>query len=230
MCTVHDRNETENWQHIVHSSPTNTVSYGILRLTLLGVVGSLQPATQLISRHAVLSSATLNVSFQGCSCPFLDVINVGPTASRRPSMLLFVPISIQLIRAALFGNTTFQLRLMFFRHLAPYVITGHMCAFTILVMSSFRIPLRLSFPIVFSSMVAFLALPFLVARVLSWSVFCSGFQKGRVPSEKGILARWTDRQKGTLARWTDRQKGTLARWTDRQKGTLARWTEEKGHN
>ena len=51
------------------------------------------------------------------------------------------------------------------------------------------------------------------------TVFCPGFQKGRVPSEKG-----------TLARWTDRQKGTLARWTDRQKGTLARWTEEKGHN
>ena len=49
-------------------------------------------------------------------------------------------------------------------------------------------------------------------------VFCPGFQKGRVPSEKG-----------TLARWTDRQKGTLARWMDRQKGTLARWTEEKGH-
>ena len=40
------------------------------------------------------------------------------------------------------------------------------------------------------------------------TVFCPGFQKGRVPSEKG----------------------TLARWTDRQKGTLARWTEEKGHN
>ena len=37
-------------------------------------------------------------------------------------------------------------------------------------------------------------------------------------------------EKGTLARWTDRQKGTLAQWTDRQKGTLARWTEEKGHN
>ena len=51
-----------------------------------------------------------------------------------------------------------------------------------------------------------------------------------LPSEKGTLARWTDRQKGTLARWTDRQKGTLAQWTDRQKGTLARWTEEKGHN
>ena len=51
------------------------------------------------------------------------------------------------------------------------------------------------------------------------AVFCPGFQKGRVPSEKG-----------TLARWTDHQKGTLARWTDRQKGTLARWTEEKGHN
>ena len=51
------------------------------------------------------------------------------------------------------------------------------------------------------------------------AVFCPGFQKGRVPSEKG-----------TLARWTDRQKGTLVRWTDRQKGTLARWTEEKGHN
>ena len=54
---------------------------------------------------------------------------------------------------------------------------------------------------------------------LGGSVFCPGFQKGRVPSEKG-----------TLARWTDRQKGTLALWTDRQKGTLARWTEEKGHN
>ena len=40
------------------------------------------------------------------------------------------------------------------------------------------------------------------------SLFCPGFQNGRVPSEKG----------------------TLARWTDRQKGTLARWTEEKGHN
>ena len=51
------------------------------------------------------------------------------------------------------------------------------------------------------------------------TVFCPGFQKGRVPSEKV-----------TLAWWTDRQKGTLARWTDRQKGTLARWTEEKGHN
>ena len=46
------------------------------------------------------------------------------------------------------------------------------------------------------------------------TVFCPGFQKGRVPSEKGTLARWTDRQKGTLARWTDRQKGTLARWTE----------------
>ena len=55
--------------------------------------------------------------------------------------------------------------------------------------------------------------------VTQHAVFCPGFQKGRVPSEKG-----------TLARWTDRQKGTLARWTDRQKGTLARWTEEKGHN
>ena len=64
----------------------------------------------------------------------------------------------------------------------------------------------------------------------SSAVFCPGFQKGRVPSEKGTLARWTDRQKGTLARWTDRQKGILARWTDRQKRTLARWTEEKGHN
>ena len=32
------------------------------------------------------------------------------------------------------------------------------------------------------------------------TVFCPGFQKGRVPSEKGTLARWTDRQKGTLAR------------------------------
>ena len=53
----------------------------------------------------------------------------------------------------------------------------------------------------------------------TWTVFCPRFQKGRVPSEKG-----------TLARWTDRQKGTLARWTDRQKGPLARWTEEKGHN
>ena len=45
----------------------------------------------------------------------------------------------------------------------------------------------------------------------SWhviTVFCPGFQKGRVPSEKG----------------------TLAWWMDRQKGTLARWTEEKGHN
>ena len=31
-------------------------------------------------------------------------------------------------------------------------------------------------------------------------VFCPGFQKGRVPSEKGTLARRTDRQKGTLAR------------------------------
>ena len=50
-------------------------------------------------------------------------------------------------------------------------------------------------------------------------MFCPGFKKGRGPSEKG-----------TLARWTDRQKGTLARWTDRQKGTLPRWTEEKGHN
>ena len=53
----------------------------------------------------------------------------------------------------------------------------------------------------------------------TYAVFCPGFQKGRVPSEKG-----------TLARWTDRQKGTLAQWTDSQKGTLARWTEEKGHN
>ena len=40
------------------------------------------------------------------------------------------------------------------------------------------------------------------------SVFCPGFQKGRVPSEKGTLVQWTDRQKGTVA------------W----------WTEEKGHN
>ena len=32
------------------------------------------------------------------------------------------------------------------------------------------------------------------------TVFCPGFQKGRVPSEKGTLARRTDRQKGTLAR------------------------------
>ena len=30
-------------------------------------------------------------------------------------------------------------------------------------------------------------------------VFCPGFQKGRVPSEKGTLAQSTDRQKGTLA-------------------------------
>ena len=55
--------------------------------------------------------------------------------------------------------------------------------------------------------------------ILYYTVFCPGFQKDRVPSEKG-----------TLPRWTDRQKGTLVRWTDRQKGTLARWTEEKGHN
>ena len=45
-------------------------------------------------------------------------------------------------------------------------------------------------------------------NLLSYSVLCPGFQKGRVPSEKGTLARWTDRQKDTLA------------W----------WTEEKGHN
>ena len=51
-------------------------------------------------------------------------------------------------------------------------------------------------------------------------MFCPGFQKGRVPSEKGTLARWTDRQKGTLARWTDRQKGTLARWTE-EKGIIS---------
>ena len=42
------------------------------------------------------------------------------------------------------------------------------------------------------------------------SVFCPGFQKGRVPSERGTLARWTDRQKDTLARWTDRQKGIIS--------------------
>ena len=72
--------------------------------------------------------------------------------------------------------------------------------------------------------------PYIIILEQDCAVFCPGFQKGRVPSEKGTLARWTDRQKGTLARWTDRQKGTLARWTDRQKGTLARWTEEKGHN
>ena len=47
-----------------------------------------------------------------------------------------------------------------------------------------------------------------VTNGIKYAVFCPGFQKGRVPSEKG----------------------TLARWTDRQKGTLARWTEEKGHN
>ena len=52
------------------------------------------------------------------------------------------------------------------------------------------------------------------------AVFCPGFQKGRVPSEKGTLAQWTDRQKGTLARWTDRQKGTLARWTE-EKGIIS---------
>ena len=52
-----------------------------------------------------------------------------------------------------------------------------------------------------------------------YTVFCLGFQMGSVPSEKGTLARGTDRQKDTLARGTDRQKGTLA-W----------WTEEKGHN
>ena len=62
-------------------------------------------------------------------------------------------------------------------------------------------------------------IPTIKKRKIRYPVFCPGFQKGRVPSEKG-----------TLARWTDRQKGTLARWTDRQKGTLARWTEEKGHN
>ena len=56
-------------------------------------------------------------------------------------------------------------------------------------------------------------------QLTNLAVFCPGFQKGRVPSEKG-----------TVVWWTDRQKGTLARWTDRQKGTLARWTEEKGHN
>ena len=70
----------------------------------------------------------------------------------------------------------------------------------------------------------------LLKFIYQYTVFCPGFQKGRVPSEKGTLARWTGRQKGTLAWWKDRQKGTLARWTDRQKGTLAQWTEEKGHN
>ena len=42
---------------------------------------------------------------------------------------------------------------------APYVMTGHMSAFTNFILSSFRIPL--SFQIVSSSMVAFLALPIL---------------------------------------------------------------------
>ena len=62
-------------------------------------------------------------------------------------------------------------------------------------------------------------LGFIHGRSKKTTVFFPGFQNGRVPSEKG-----------TLAQWTDRQKGTLARWTDRQKGTLARWTEDKGHN
>ena len=52
------------------------------------------------------------------------------------------------------------------------------------------------------------------SQLLLWfimhvTVFCSGFQKGRVPSEKGTLALWTDRQKGTLARWTEWRKRAI---------------------
>ena len=54
--------------------------------------------------------------------------------------------------------------------------------------------------------------------LMHYSVFCPGFQKGRVPSEKGTLARWTDRQKGTLARWTE-EKGHNLRGKRMKKGT-----------
>ena len=71
------------------------------------------------------------------------------------------------LSAAIFSSTTFQLLLIVFHHLsfkvhpsAPYVMTGHMSALTNFILSYFRIPL--SFQIVSSSMVAFLALPILV--------------------------------------------------------------------
>ena len=43
------------------------------------------------------------------------------------------------------------------------------------------------------------------------TVFCPGFQKGMVPSEKGTLphlVRWTDRQKGTISA-VNGKKGTI---------------------
>ena len=119
-----------------HHFELYTVTYfTLLYFTLVGVVSS------DVSRSSCTTSFTpccsifsqSYVFFQGCPCPLLDVIDVlHPGAP--PSSFKVHPS-------------------------APYVMTGHMSAFTNFILSSFRIPL--SFQIVSSSMVAFLALPIL---------------------------------------------------------------------
>ena len=80
-------------------------------------------------------------------------------------MLLFVLFSVQLIRSILrwhhISATSNRLSSYFCKvhHFAPYVMTDHISALTNSILSYFRIPL--SFQIVCSSMVAFLALPIL---------------------------------------------------------------------
>ena len=79
------------------------------------------------------------------------------------SHLFFSPSSSS---AAFFDSTTFQLLSIFSSSFfkvhpsAPYVMTGHMSAFTNLILSYFRV--SLSFHIVSSSTVAFFALPITV--------------------------------------------------------------------
>ena len=51
-------------------------------------------------------------------------------------------------------------------------------------------------------------------------VFYPGFQKGRVPSEKGTFSAMNG---------PDRQKGTISAVNWRKMAQLVRWTEEKGH-
>ena len=64
------------------------------------------------------------------------------------------------LSAAFFGSTTFQLLLIFFHHLSlKSILLLHMSDFTNFILSSFQI--LLSFKIVSSSMMAFLALPIL---------------------------------------------------------------------
>ena len=81
------------------------------------------------------------------------------------NMLLFVLFSVQLIRSNLrwhhISAASNRLSSSFFKvnHSTPYVMTGHMSAFTNFILSSFRI--ALSFQIAYISMVAFLALPIL---------------------------------------------------------------------